>query len=795
MAAVCTGAVFGGLAVVFSDLSESLGCLLGGFCLSMWLLTLRPGGLVSHANAKAVFISAFTCGAFGLHFCRWTRTYGLITCISFSGSTAVILGVDCFSRAGLREFWAYIWALNDKLFPPETVTYPLTRGIRVELAFTALMSAFGVASQLKLCPVIKSRRNTLGKSLPGRYPGLPSDEEVVGRRIRDKNSHESHEWEAAHGNNRFRLSVELPSNLKLPTLLAGKPARAQGMKSEDAASVRIVGSMPEKVAESNTYERVAGRYGSRERPSTLAKDDSPHASDLQVTRRVSVGEVDESSVAAVIDNEETLGQLTTWRARSEMHSVGAMWDGTGSRMNGEISEPDWLSQVLQAGARASPEPLEVTEAAETMGQRKTNSLGTTDGSVEFVAEAVAIGKPTVAPSAAPGAPYQATLSKPRPSDPVASFSQVKRPREVVAGSRDASSLDDDRSASHRGLASTALLQAPPAHLTAVNLPAALPQVALTHRMREWAKHLSAADAPDSEISYDDIERLSDAPSEEPAPLDIMELQPPAENAAPIPAPSQRSRARWKKGSRVQSGDAAPSSHSRDASSAITLDSSTQSTPGITPHPSHQTLLGMRELLLRTRASGIRARLSGDTIHIAAEPTTPTTSPCDTSYSCLPACAAPTDQNAAADAAVALLLLRHHRTFPPEPAETAATAARQARLAHFRRSVAADLRARKTSPAFVLPAARPPSQRSVHANRRVATRAPGQGRGMTERSMGVEGRAAFRQESTDLQRGVLLAQLRGTELEARGVRRRARDGSLARAHRAAMRRLQGSVKVD
>lgn len=36
VAVVITGAVLGGLAVVFPEMTEGLGCLLGGFCLSMW---------------------------------------------------------------------------------------------------------------------------------------------------------------------------------------------------------------------------------------------------------------------------------------------------------------------------------------------------------------------------------------------------------------------------------------------------------------------------------------------------------------------------------------------------------------------------------------------------------------------------------------------------------------------------------------------------------------------------------------------------------------------------------------
>lgn len=35
-AATITGLLTGGLAVVFPEVTEALGCLLGGFCVSMW---------------------------------------------------------------------------------------------------------------------------------------------------------------------------------------------------------------------------------------------------------------------------------------------------------------------------------------------------------------------------------------------------------------------------------------------------------------------------------------------------------------------------------------------------------------------------------------------------------------------------------------------------------------------------------------------------------------------------------------------------------------------------------------
>lgn len=46
----------------------------------------------------------------------------MVGSISFAGATATVLGIDCISNAGLKEFWVYIWNVNASLFPYGTVT-------------------------------------------------------------------------------------------------------------------------------------------------------------------------------------------------------------------------------------------------------------------------------------------------------------------------------------------------------------------------------------------------------------------------------------------------------------------------------------------------------------------------------------------------------------------------------------------------------------------------------------------------------------------------------------------------
>ena len=110
VAAFVTGVIFGVLSLVFSDITEGFGCLLGGFCLSMWFLSLRDGGLITSTTGRAIFIGCMSAGGFSLSFSHYTRSHGLIASIAFSGATATILGIDCLAGAGWKEFWLYLWS-------------------------------------------------------------------------------------------------------------------------------------------------------------------------------------------------------------------------------------------------------------------------------------------------------------------------------------------------------------------------------------------------------------------------------------------------------------------------------------------------------------------------------------------------------------------------------------------------------------------------------------------------------------------------------------------------------------
>lgn len=194
-----SGLIFGVGALVFKDITEGLGCLLGGFCLSMWFLVLKPGGLVTSTGGKAIFIAAFCIAVWSLSFSHYTRAYGLIGSTSFSGSTAFVLGIDCFSKGGLKEFWIYLWGLNNNLFPLNTNTYPITKGTRVEIIVVILGTIIGIVSQIKLWKVVKDRQRLRQEAQKEDDRRRDAVEEALGRHLERQNDRDRSEWERRYG--------------------------------------------------------------------------------------------------------------------------------------------------------------------------------------------------------------------------------------------------------------------------------------------------------------------------------------------------------------------------------------------------------------------------------------------------------------------------------------------------------------------------------------------------------------------------------------------------------------------
>jgi hypothetical protein len=89
--------------------------------------------------------------------------------------------------------------LNPDVFPLNTTTYPLTKGIRVELAGVVVLCVFAIVSQLRLWRIIKERRTKREEDEQQKAQSQQIHETELGRDIEDKFQRERREWEATYG--------------------------------------------------------------------------------------------------------------------------------------------------------------------------------------------------------------------------------------------------------------------------------------------------------------------------------------------------------------------------------------------------------------------------------------------------------------------------------------------------------------------------------------------------------------------------------------------------------------------
>jgi len=951
VAAVCTGAILGGLAIVFKEITECLGCLLGGFCLSMWLLALQPGGLIPTTGGKVGFIAAFTMAGFCLYFTKWTRTYGLIACISFSGATVAVLGIDCFSRAGLKEFWAYLWALNDNLFPLGVVTYPLTRGIRVELAVTILIFLAGIVSQLKLWHIIKERRDKKNAELAEGERNLRAEEENVGRQIEEMTSRERREWERVYGDSstsqladsddsgvgdmgsekrRVRSNksasasasvtintrAQSPTGTELETARTDSPigraatplslakalaaAEAAMLKGKDGSRV-IVRVAGDDIVDTPRVEipvegdRDAGRAPSA---SSTSRRGSQHLSQVFPTIPLPFkvpearNDEDRSSVATFADEDcdgaepappaQTIraeglarrlsnGSVKLFRAlsqRSARSKIAEEGVASGSReglvealrctreeTDSVIANMDDLSSLGDAGSLMDSvtfSKIELDLELSSGGEAQSLPLSTEKEGAPQPSVLSAVGN-----NEAGSGLRMTSLSSPIMPD-VIELDDFDLEKPVAEeGAEEASSIKDGMSARRK---STASVESVAASLTRGNLPAALSRVALSYRTNEWAKHLSVAEIPEPDspqLPERSTELGSPVPSEEPAPVDVIELQQTAENAAPplaaprtasamssyalhqavsrsnsrgslsaypeapTPDPQPRNRTapyRSMSGTLkirtsalfaqpiAEEGDgelnplairpmsASPTPNELSTSASI---SNLYASDAATPYSSPHTLIGMREAILRNKASysylvpqsadimptipsgppsgggslynypaAMAANLDLDDLPLShrramirQNSTTFTTKPSRSSLRSL-ATPAPTAETTTFDS---------HQ--PPRQSAAPPDAIRQAQLANFRSSVAADLR--------------PGSGLVVQAVN--APKHGGQLAGSTSmQSLRGASQAAYGEI-------LLQRQKEAEERKEREIGERMRSGIMMEAHRDALRKMQMEVK--
>lgn len=594
VAVIGTGAVAGGASYLFQDVLECLGCFLGGFCFSMWLLTLNSGGLLGSGGAgNIIFICAFSMAGLAFFFSRITREYFMIACSSFSGATATVIGIDCFSRAGLKEFWAWIWALNGNLFPLGADTYPLKRGIRVEQAVTFLIFIVGIISQMRLWRIIQERRARRDAARREREAARQEDDENVGRDVESKNALERRDWEAIYGEPKVasRMSVHTTNDSGL-----GDEATEKGHRNSESATAVTRQSTIDEVEQielaelSNDCEihpgvppnartaaelvmakdqqngTVTVRVAADETeavatPDAVAVDEAAEveqaqppakrsAEDLRATTPVpgpqvvplpfkvptmenDTKEADESSsIAGNADyNDE---RAETRSIESGKSSFVRRLSASSANLFRRLSQHS-LSRQLEMAAKENSESREEL-VIPVRGDRDSVAATFDDGS--------AVDDYDFAESPVRERPVSREIRAELADRSTNEDSEEKGPAQVEQktsakgkGKQKAESTIADETETRPGKSVHSETTSGPVSLTKAHLPGGLSKIALSYRTNEWAKHLSQAEAPAPEELniLEPVEPTAREVAERAAPVHVQELQKTAEDATPAPA--------------------------------------------------------------------------------------------------------------------------------------------------------------------------------------------------------------------------------------------------------------------
>jgi len=182
----------------------------GGFAFALWVQCFHNGGVIKTIGLRWVLY--IVCGAVGFILSTIPKIHYHVLLISTAivGATSFILGVDCFTTAGLKEF--YIWNIGfPGLFPKfvnNGIKFPVSQTMQIELGLIGAVALMGAAVQLRILKVLQRKLKEIAEETK------KQDEEAeiqAASRLSDLNK-EREAWEkdhptlTKHGRNESALS-------------------------------------------------------------------------------------------------------------------------------------------------------------------------------------------------------------------------------------------------------------------------------------------------------------------------------------------------------------------------------------------------------------------------------------------------------------------------------------------------------------------------------------------------------------------------------------------------------------
>ncbi|KIR68578.1 hypothetical protein I312_100331 [Cryptococcus bacillisporus CA1280] len=198
LACLISSFIGAGLGIFFFNFTKYAISAAGGFTFGWFLLALRQGGLITSVVGRWALLGALTVVVFIASLPKRFNDLMILVSTAWIGATAFVLGVDCYTRAGLKEFYVYNLGFHD-LFPKlDGAKYPLTQMMIIELGILGAVVLIGAAIQFRVVGMLQKRLNQLRDEEEARI----EEEEISKAAERFKNvGAELVEWEKKHGGN------------------------------------------------------------------------------------------------------------------------------------------------------------------------------------------------------------------------------------------------------------------------------------------------------------------------------------------------------------------------------------------------------------------------------------------------------------------------------------------------------------------------------------------------------------------------------------------------------------------
>ncbi|KAI9512844.1 hypothetical protein F5148DRAFT_650634 [Russula earlei] len=196
LASFVAGVAGGGFAIFFWQTTKYAIGAWGGLAFGLWVQCFRDGGLIRPIGLRWVLF--ITSSVIGFVLCTIPKIHYqvLLVATAIVGASAIILGVDCFSTAGLKEF--YVWNIGFRqLFPKYVdhgIQFPVSQTMQIEIGLIGAISLMGIAVQLRVLQVLQRKLREIKEEQKRRDR---QDEAKAAERFANL-EREKAEWEREH---------------------------------------------------------------------------------------------------------------------------------------------------------------------------------------------------------------------------------------------------------------------------------------------------------------------------------------------------------------------------------------------------------------------------------------------------------------------------------------------------------------------------------------------------------------------------------------------------------------------